>query len=119
LILFRLLPKGLPRADLRNYLAELSGHHPETLGQGAMTYQLRRLRLHGMIQRLPHTQCYHVTHAGFRAALFFTRAYNRLLRPGLAAALPAHRATPTGLQQAFDNIDARLTASIRELALAA
>ena len=68
LILFRLLPKGLPRADLRNYLAELSGHHPETLGQGAMTYQLRRLRLHGMIQRLPHTQCYHVTHAGFRAA---------------------------------------------------
>ena len=119
LILFHLLAKGFRRADLCNYLAELSGHHPETLGQGAMTYQLRRLRLQGMIQRLPRTQCYHVTEAGFRAALFFTRAYNRRLRPGLAAALPGHRANPTGLQQAFDNIDARLTASIRELALAA
>jgi hypothetical protein len=119
LILFRLLPKGFRRTDLRNHLADLSGGHPETLGQGAMTYQLRRLRLHGMIERLPNTQCYHVTETGFRAALFFTRAYNRLLRPGLAAALPGHRATPAGLQQAFDNIDARLTASIRELALAA
>jgi len=84
-----------------------------------MTYQLRRLRLHGMIERLPNTQCYHVTDAGFRAALFFTRAYNRLLRPGLAAALPGHRATPTGLKQAFDKIDDRLTALIKQLALAA
>ncbi|MGC1888379.1 MAG: hypothetical protein WA709_20175 [Stellaceae bacterium] len=70
-----------------------------------------------MIERLPKTQCYHVTDAGFRAALFFTRAYNRL-RPGLAAALPGHRATPTSLKQAFDKIDTRLTASIDELALA-
>ena len=119
MILFRLLPKGFRRADLRNHLADLCGHNPETLGQGAMTYQLRRLRLHGMIQRLPNTHCYHVTETGLRAALFFTRAYNRLLRPGLAAALPGHRATPTGLKQAFDKIDARLTASINELALAA
>src|SRR5437764_3636192 len=108
LVLFRLLPKGFRRADLRHHLAQLSGRHPETLGQGAMTYQLRRLRLHGMIERLPNTQCYQVTDAGFRAALFFTRAYNRLLRPGLAAALPGHRATPTGLKQAFDKIDDRL-----------
>jgi len=119
LILFRLLPNGFRRADLRNHLADLCGHNPETLGQGAMTYQLRRLRLHGMIQRLPNTHCYHVTETGLRAALFFTRAYNRLLRPGLAAALPGHRAIPTGLKQAFDKIDARLTASINELALAA
>ena len=75
--------------------------------------------LGGMIQRLPNTQCYHVTDAGFRAALFFTRTYNRLLRPGLAAALPDHRATPTRLKRAFDKIDTCLTASINELALAA
>ena len=81
LILFRLLPKGFRRADLRHHLAELSGPS-RTLGPGAMTYQLRRLRLHGMIERLPNTQSYHVTDAGFRAALLFTRAYNRLLRPG-------------------------------------
>jgi hypothetical protein len=119
LVLFRLLPDGFRRADLRCHLAELSGRPPETLGPGAMTYQLRRLRLHGMIQRLPNTHYYHVTDSGFRAALFFTRAYNRLLRPGLAAALPSHRSIPTPLKHAFDKIDARLTASANELALAA
>jgi hypothetical protein len=84
-----------------------------------MTYQLRRLRLHGMIERLPNTQSYRVTQAGFRAALFFTRVYNRLLRPGLAAALPGHRAIPTPLKKSFDRIDAQLTACIDQLALAA
>jgi hypothetical protein len=118
LILFRLLPKGFRRADLRNHLADLSGRSPETLGQGAMTYQLRRLRLHGMIERLPNTQSYRVTQAGFRVALFFTRVYNRLLRPGLAAALPGHRAIPTPLKKSFDRIDAQLTACIDQLALA-
>jgi hypothetical protein len=111
--------KRFRRADLRSHLSELSGRNPETLRPGAMTYQLRRLRLHGMIERLPNTHCYHVTQTGFRAALFVTRAYNRLLRPGLAAALPGHRATPIGLKQAFDKIDARLTASINQLAVAA
>ena len=116
LLLFRLLPDGFRRADLRCHLAELSGRPPETLGPGAMTYQLRRLRLHGMIQRLPNTHYYHVTNS---PALFFTRAYNRLLRPGLAAALPSHRSIPTPRKHAFDKIDARLTASANELALAA
>jgi DNA-binding HxlR family transcriptional regulator len=119
LILFRLLPKGFRRADLRTHLGDLSGRNPQTIGPGAMTYQLRRLRLHGMIERLPNTHSYHVTDAGFRAALFFTRAYNRLLRPGLAAALPGHCATPTALKQSFDKIDAHLNASIKQLALAA
>jgi len=37
-------------------------------------------------------------------ALFFTRIYNRLLRPGLAAALPALRAITTPLKRAFDTL---------------
>ena len=69
---------------MRPYLAELSGRD----GPGAITYQLRRLRLHGMIERLPNSYSYRVTQTGFRAALFFSRTYNRLLRPGLAAVLP-------------------------------
>jgi hypothetical protein len=39
-------------------------------------------------------------------ALFFTRIYNRLLRPGLAAALPALRAITTPLKRAFDTLGA-------------
>ena len=69
-MLFRLLP-GFRRADLRNHLAELSGRAPETLAQGALTYQFRRLRLDGIIHRLPNTQRYRVTDTGFPTAVFF------------------------------------------------
>jgi hypothetical protein len=54
-----------------------------------MTYHLRRLRLHGLIERIPKTHRYRLTTFGFRVAVFFTRAYARILRPGLGLVLPA------------------------------
>ena len=53
-----------------------------------MTYDLRRLRLHGLIERLPHTHRYRITEHGLRTAMFYTRVYNRILRPGLAMLSP-------------------------------
>jgi DNA-binding HxlR family transcriptional regulator len=114
LILFRHLAHGFRAADLRQHLAALSRRTPEGISPGALTYQLRRLRLHGMIERLPKTQRYRVTEHGFRAALFFTRLYNRLLRPGLAAALPGLRAIHAPLKLAFDKLDAQVTAWINQ-----
>jgi len=38
LLLFRLQPQGVRNADLRHYLAALSGRPAEQIGQGAMTY---------------------------------------------------------------------------------
>ena len=54
-----------------------------------MTYDLRRLRFHGMIERIPKTHRYRVTDFGLRAALFFTRVHARLYRPS-AAILTGH-----------------------------
>jgi hypothetical protein len=119
LILFRQLPDGFRSADLRRHLAALSTPSPREISQGAATYQLRRLRLHGLIERVPGSFRYRVTDLGLRVALFFTRAYNRLLRPGLAAALPVLRAVATPLKRAFDLIDAQLGASIQHARLAA
>ena len=50
--------------------------------QGRMSYHLRRLRLHGLIERTPGTHRYTVTDRGFRLAAFLTRVHNHLLRPG-------------------------------------
>jgi predicted MarR family transcription regulator len=50
-----------------------------------MSYDLRRLRLHGLIQRLPHSNTYHLTPEGIRVAVFYTKLQNRLLRPLLDA----------------------------------
>ena len=119
IILFRQLAEGFRSADLRHHLAALSGRDPDTISQGAMTYQLRRLRLHGLIERLPNSFRYRVTDFGFRAALFFTRLYNRLLRPGLAAALPTLRAVDGPLKRAFDTVNAQINVSIKQAQLAA
>ena len=54
-----------------------------------------------------------------RAALFFTRAYNRLLRPASAAALPGISAVANPLKRAFANVDAQLTKWINHAHLAA
>ena len=119
LILFRQLPQGFRAGDLRQHLAALSGRDPAALSQGAVTYQLRRLRLHGFIERIPNSFRYRVTDLGWRVALFFTRTYNRLLRPGLAAALPLLRAIATPLKRAFDVLTAKIDAMINNAQLAA
>jgi hypothetical protein len=51
---------------------------------GQLSYDLRRLRYHGFIQRTPRTHRYQVTSTGLRNALFLTRACSRLLHGGLA-----------------------------------
>jgi hypothetical protein len=86
LVLFCLLPNGFCNQDLRPALAALLGWPPDQLTPGRMTYELRRLRLHGLIERLAGTYRYRLTDAGLRIALCFTRTYARVLQPGLAQA---------------------------------
>src|ERR1700726_863566 len=118
LIPFRLLANGFRCADLRHHLAILSGCDPQSISQGAITYQLRRLRLHGLIERLPNSFRYRVTEFGLRLALFFTRTYNRILRPGLAAALQSLPAIDAPLKRAFDKLDTQVNAWIEQAQLA-
>ena len=42
-------------------------------------------RLHGLLERIPTTHRYRLTRFGLRAALSYTRAYARLMRPGISA----------------------------------
>src|SRR3954453_12700997 len=73
LLVFRLLPRGFSNRELKEHVAPLLGEDPGALTQGRMTYQLRRLRLHGLIERQQGTHRYAVTDLGLRVALFFTR----------------------------------------------
>jgi hypothetical protein len=49
-----------------------------------MTYDLRRLRMHGLIERIPGTFRYQATDTGITQALFLTRLHDKFLRTGLA-----------------------------------
>jgi hypothetical protein len=106
LLVFRLLPRGFSNRDLREHWAPLMGKSPDDMTPGQMTYHLRRLRLHGLIKRIPGTHRYQVTRQGWRAALFFTRTYNRVLRPGLAQIVPIEVLDDSELRRGFDQIGA-------------
>ena len=95
------------------------GLEPEDFSQGKMTYDLRRLRLHGLIERIPKSHRYHVTDFGFRTALFFTRAYSCLLRPGLSAISDNDSPADTRLRKALDSVDKAVDKIWKENAIAA
>jgi len=81
LLLFRHVPHGFNNAELRQTLTPLLTCSAEDLKPGRMTYQLRRLRLRGLIERVPKTHRYQVTEAGLRAALFYLCSFSRVIRP--------------------------------------
>ena len=53
-----------------------------------MGYDLARLRLNGLIERLDGTNTYILTDDGQRVAIFYTKVHDQLLRPLLAADRP-------------------------------
>ena len=108
LLVFRLLPRGFSARDLRDHWAPLLGKAPDDMTPGQMTYHLRRLRLHGLIERIPGTHRYRVTRQGGRTALFCTRTYNRILRPGLAQIIPEEAKDDSDLRRAFDQFDEKI-----------
>jgi hypothetical protein len=76
---------GFNNRSLRALVAGLLG---TTYTTSHMTYDLRRLRLHGLVARVPHTNTYFLTPQGLRVALFYTKVHDRLLTPLLAADRP-------------------------------
>jgi hypothetical protein len=84
LLVFRLLPRGFANRDLRALLAPLLGKPVETITAGQMSYDLRRLRAHGLIERIPRSHRYRLTPTGHERVLFLVRVHDRVLRTGLA-----------------------------------
>jgi hypothetical protein len=119
LVIFRLHVAGFTATDLRAHLAPLLGLEPAALSQGRMTYNLRRLRLHGLIERIPHTRRYRVTDFGFRVAFLYTRTYTRILRPGLAQTEPDAALADPRIRSQFDKLDALIQALAKHAQLAA
>jgi hypothetical protein len=118
IVLFALLPRGFANKDLRELLAHLLGLAPAKITQGRMTYDLRRLRLHGIIERIPRSHRYRLTPTGLRTAIFFSRIYGRLLRPGLSVLHGG--ATGNGrLHPAFARIEAAIDLLSEDTRLAA
>jgi hypothetical protein len=118
LVIFRLLPDGFRNRDLRAHLAPLLGIPAEAMTAGQLSYDLRRLRHHGLIERVIGTHRYTVTDHGLHLALFLTRVHTRLLRPGLSDILD-QTAAPTLIRRHLNRFTTTVDEYAREQKLAA
>jgi hypothetical protein len=101
---FTLLPEGFQNRDLRPLVAVLLGRELDAYSRGAMTYDLRRLRLHGLVQRVPHTHRYLVTLDGLQIASFYNTLYHHVLRPAWATLAQPSLHTPAPLDNAVRHL---------------
>ncbi len=90
---------GFTNKSLRGQVAGLLG---ADYSSSQMSYDLRRLRLHGLIERNPGTNTYVVTPEGVRVAIFYTKLQARLLRPLLEADKPP---APIELRRALATVE--------------
>ena len=118
LVVFCPHPDGFNSRDLRELIAPALGLHPDAMKPGQLTYHLRRLRLHGLIERTPHTFRYRTTDFGLRSALILTRIHNRFLTTVMADAGP-HQVHPTPLGHALDNVATEIDRIAQTLRIAA
>jgi hypothetical protein len=106
--------EGFRNKQLRPLLAQYLGLDPEEITQGRMTYDLRRLRLHGLIERIPKTHRYRPTTLGLRVAFLYSRSYQRIVRPGLSLLCDPTSSDALELRRCFDQFQSQLDAYLTQ-----
>jgi len=115
---FQHLFTGLTNRSLRELISGLIPGYSAR----QMTYDLRRLRRKGFIQRIPRTHRYQLTSEGRRLAVFLTKTYTRIVNPALAQLdpqLPADIAARSPLAVAYRAFDRAIEEMIKQAAIAA
>jgi len=102
-----LAPLGFRAADIRSVLPDLRGGAAYSASQA--TYDLRRLRLKGLIERVPKSHRYRITPWGARTVLALVKLQDRVLRPALSLDTLLPRLGPTA-GRALASIDRLLDA---------
>jgi hypothetical protein len=120
LCLFGLTPEGITNRRLRPHVAALLGPPEGEYTARQMGYDLRRLARKGLIARVDRKLCYTLTPHGRRVALFLTKLYARVLRPGFQA-LDGRIVSqaPPPLRTALVAVDAATERLLQEARLAA
>lgn len=119
LLMFRLLPHGFRNHDLRGLLAGLLGRPADDISAGQAGYDLRRLRAHGLITRIPGSHRYRVTDTGLHQAMLLTHLQTRLLQPGLAQLTDPNPPAPSTLRTAARAYQRALDRHARQAGFAA
>ena len=98
---------GITNKSLRALMTGLLGGSAYSMNQAS--YDLARLRINGLITRIPRKNRYRLTGDGLRFAIFYTKLHDRLLRPLLATDRPP---APPPLRHALNPIEIHVTETI-------
>lgn len=110
--------------DLRSLMAPLLGKDKSEITQGQMTYDLRRLRGHGIIEKIKGTNKYKATEEGLRLAVWLTRTEKRLNGEALSGLIVDERHPPSDprikrMRDTIQKLDKELDAYLKEEQIAA
>lgn len=116
LMLLCLQVEGFRNRQLCPLLAQMLGLPEAEIRPGRISYELRRLRLHGLIERIEKTHRYRLTHEGLATVMFYHRTYARLIRPGLSLLHGALPETSKPLVIAFQRLIKEIDTNISQYA---
>jgi len=108
LTLFQHLIDGFHNRQLRALVVDLLGVTSQQYTASQMTYDLRRLRLKGLIFRPPKTHRYFLTPHGWKIARLFSRLEARVFRPAVAMFTSNDAVLPFPLRASLNRVDAQL-----------
>jgi hypothetical protein len=108
LVRFSYVVEGFTNGQMVKHTARLLN---ETYTNRQATYDLRRLKRKGLISKQKHKRRYQLTAKGRQVAVLFTKAYGRILAPGLTVLgkdLPESVAQRTPLATAWRRLEGAL-----------
>ncbi|MGI8746647.1 MAG: hypothetical protein ACR2NN_29545 [Bryobacteraceae bacterium] len=108
LTLFQHLIEGFHNRDLRALVADLLVVTKNEYTASRMTYDLRRLRLKGLIFRPPKTHRYSLTPYGWKTARLFSLLDTRVFRPAMAMFTGNDAVLPFPLRASLNRVDRQL-----------
>ena len=108
---------GFRHADVREIVPSLLGIAPEAYSASQMSYDLRRLRLKGLIARIAGKHTYILTTYGRKVIYLMTKLQQRIFDVA-SAALETTVALPSQLARAFRQLDAELDKLVFQAQLA-
>jgi hypothetical protein len=111
---FNWVMHGFRARDLRPLVEQ---HLAREYTMVQMGHDLERLRLNGIIERIPRTHRYQLTDLGRQLVLFCTKLHSRVVCPGIAQLHPEQ--LPNPLRNAWNRFDTQLERLIEEARLAA
>jgi hypothetical protein len=112
LLLLCLQVEGFRNRQLRPLLAQMLGLEESAITAGRVSYELRRLRLRGLIERIEKSHRYRLTAMGLRTVVFYQRTYARVIRPGLSILDLSASTDNASLARAFHNLQSQIDAYV-------